>query len=110
VENKRIFYFSGLPQSIYIYAHRRASNHLALPSSLVFLQGGVARLSFTARIGRAPFHRARSASKKDGLAAPFSLFAKAWKRFVKPGAPGPLSLEALVALKMADSSAIPLRR
>ena len=26
----------------------------------------------TARIGRAPFHRARSASKKDGLAAPLS--------------------------------------
>ncbi|HMI38927.1 MAG TPA: hypothetical protein VK500_03410, partial [Nitrospiraceae bacterium] len=32
---------------------------------------GVAGLSFTARIGRAPFHRARSASKKDGLAAPY---------------------------------------
>jgi hypothetical protein len=32
---------------------------------------GAARLSFTARIGRAPFHRARSASKKDGLAAPY---------------------------------------
>jgi hypothetical protein len=31
-------------------------------------------LSFTARIGRALFHRARSASKKDGLAAPFSSF------------------------------------
>ncbi|MEK7237415.1 MAG: hypothetical protein AAB242_12370, partial [Nitrospirota bacterium] len=30
--------------------------------------------SFTARIGRAPFHRARSASKKDGLAAPLSPF------------------------------------
>jgi hypothetical protein len=29
------------------------------------------RLSFTARIGRAQFHRARSASKKDGLAAPY---------------------------------------
>jgi hypothetical protein len=27
-------------------------------------------LSFTARIGRAQFHRARSASKKDGLATP----------------------------------------
>jgi hypothetical protein len=35
---------------------------------------GVAGLSFTARIGRAPFHRARSASKKDGLAAPFLFF------------------------------------
>ena len=31
---------------------------------------GVARLSFTARIGRAQFYRARSASKKDGLATP----------------------------------------
>ena len=37
---------------------------------LSFLKG-VARPSFTARIGRAQFHRARSASKKDGLAAPF---------------------------------------
>ena len=36
---------------------------------------GVAGLSFTARIGRAPFHRARSASKKDGLAAPFRSFS-----------------------------------
>ncbi len=31
---------------------------------------GVGRLSFTARIGRAQFHRARSASKKDGLPTP----------------------------------------
>ena len=31
-------------------------------------------LSFTARIGRALTHRARSASKKDGLAAPFPSF------------------------------------
>jgi len=28
------------------------------------------------------------------------------KRFVKPGAPGPLSLEALVALKLAGRSPI----
>ena len=35
---------------------------------------GVAGLSFTARIGRAQFHRARSASKKDGPAAPFIFF------------------------------------
>ena len=34
----------------------------------------VAGLSFTACIGRAPFHRARSASKKDGLATPFPSF------------------------------------
>jgi hypothetical protein len=32
--------------------------------------GGAARLSFPARIGRALCYRARSASKKDGLAAP----------------------------------------
>ena len=35
-----------------------------------FSPKGVAGLSFTARIERAQFHRARSASKKDGLAAP----------------------------------------
>lgn len=35
---------------------------------------GVAGLSFTARIERARFHRARSASKKDGSAAPFISF------------------------------------
>ena len=35
-----------------------------------FALRGAARLSFTARIGRAPFYRARSASTKDGLAAP----------------------------------------
>ncbi len=35
---------------------------------------GAAGLSFTARIERAQFHRARSASKKDGLAAPFLSF------------------------------------
>ena len=42
---------------------------------------GVAGLSFTARIGRAPFHRARSASKKDGSAAPypFPIFATSEK-------------------------------
>ena len=31
----------------------------------------LARLAFSARIGRALSHRARSASKKDGLAAAF---------------------------------------
>ena len=35
-----------------------------------FALGGAARLSFTARIERAPYYRARSASTKDGLAAP----------------------------------------
>src|SRR5437016_11101711 len=39
-----------------------------------FALRGAARLSFTARIGRAPFYRARSASTKDGLAAPLLLF------------------------------------
>ena len=37
---------------------------------------GVAGLSFTARIERAQFHRARSASKKDGLAAPFLILLR----------------------------------
>ena len=40
---------------------------------LRFAFRGVARLSFPARIGRAPFYSARSASKKDGL-APSLLF------------------------------------
>ena len=35
-----------------------------------FTLWGADRLSFTARIGRAQFHRAPSASKKDGLSAP----------------------------------------
>jgi hypothetical protein len=35
-----------------------------------FALRGAARLSFTARIGRAPFYRARSASTKDSLAVP----------------------------------------
>jgi hypothetical protein len=74
---------------------------MPLPSSLVFPQEGVAGLSFNARIGRAPFHRARSVSKKDSLPTPSPLFAKSWKWYVKPGSPGPLSLEAPVALKMA---------
>ena len=34
----------------------------------------LARLAFSARIGRALFHRARSASKKDSLAAAFPFF------------------------------------
>src|SRR6185295_1517070 len=38
-------------------------------------QGEWLRLPFTARIERAQFHRARSASKKDGLAAPFISFS-----------------------------------
>jgi hypothetical protein len=39
-----------------------------IESVLPFLpQEEIVRLSFPARIGRAPFHRARSASKKDSL-------------------------------------------
>jgi len=38
-------------------------------STIPSLRSG--QLSFTARIERAQLHRARSASKKDGLAAPF---------------------------------------
>ena len=37
-----------------------------------FAPKGVTRLSFTARVGRAHSDRARSASKKDGLVAPYS--------------------------------------
>ena len=45
---------------------RTSNEGLLLPSLYrhTFLLKGVAGLSFTARIGRAPFHRARSASKK----------------------------------------------
>src|SRR5437870_3769922 len=43
-----------------------------------FSPKGVAGLSFTARIGRATFHRARSASKKDGLAAPYPLLCASY--------------------------------
>jgi len=42
---------------------------------LTFSPKGIARLSFTARIERAQFYRARSASKKDGLAAPDTLYS-----------------------------------
>jgi hypothetical protein len=41
---------------------------------LYFSLRGTARRSFLARIGRAPFYRARSASKKDGLAVPLLFF------------------------------------
>ena len=54
----------------------RASNEgLLLPPLYrhTFSLKGVAGLAFTARIGRAPFHRARSASKKDGLVIPYPL-------------------------------------
>ena len=43
---------------------------IALPSLLVSLKEGAARLSFTGRIEGAHSDRAASASKKDGLAAP----------------------------------------
>ena len=70
MENIGTFYFSELSQSIRTYVHRRASNHLADPSSLVSLQEGAAELSFTARIEGAHSDRAASASKKDGPVAP----------------------------------------
>jgi hypothetical protein len=38
---------------------------------LLLLEEGVVRLSFTARIERPQFHRGGSASKKDGLTAPY---------------------------------------
>ena len=41
-----------------------------------FSPKGVTRLSFTARIGRAQFHRARSASKKDGLVTPYPILLR----------------------------------
>jgi len=47
---------------------------MMLPSSLVSLQKGVARLSFIARIEGAHSDREASASKKDGLAAPLPSF------------------------------------
>jgi len=52
----------------------RASNEGLLYPFLhhhTFSPKGVSGLSFTARIGRAQPHRARSASKKDGLVAPY---------------------------------------
>ena len=56
----------------------RAPNEGLLPPYLqhhTFSPKGVAGLSFTARIGRAHSDRARSASKKDGPAAPFPSFS-----------------------------------
>ena len=44
------------------------------PCHRTFSLKRVAGLSFPARVERAQFHRARSASKKDGLAAPFISF------------------------------------
>ncbi|TKS63382.1 MAG: hypothetical protein EWM73_01511 [Nitrospira sp.] len=38
------------------------------------------------------------------------VYVKGWKPFRKPGAPGPLSLEALVVFKMAGRSPIERRR
>ena len=52
-----------------LHEHRRPSIRINIFTPSTDLKG-VARLSFTARIERARFHRARSASKKDGLAAP----------------------------------------
>jgi hypothetical protein len=68
---------SCLPRGRLVDLSLRASNEFLLLPSLqhhTFSPKGVARLSFTARIGRAQFYRARSASKKDGLTAPFTSF------------------------------------
>ena len=43
---------------------------------LLFLEEGVVRLSFTARIERAQFHRARSVSKKGHLTTPSSFLPR----------------------------------
>ena len=53
---------------------RNVLAHLPTPDERLlgfptFALRGAARLSFTARIERTPFNRARSASTKDGLAA-----------------------------------------
>jgi hypothetical protein len=53
----------------------RVSNE-GLPICYTSLKGSGQDCPSTARIGRAPFHRARSASKKDGLAAPSPLQAR----------------------------------
>ena len=73
--NVRLNLFKTLPQG-------RASNEvLVLPflQHHTFSPNGVAGLCFTAGIGRAQFHRARSASKKDGgvrLTIPATWFPK----------------------------------
>ena len=92
-ENIETFYFSRWSQSISTDAHRATPIlQKIIPNSLASLPGNSTcvgptatverghsnsphlslgewpRLSFTARIGRAQFYRARSASKKDGLA------------------------------------------
>ena len=46
------------------------------PHHYTFSPKGVVRLSFTAHIERAPLPRARSASKKDGLLAPYPTLEK----------------------------------
>ena len=70
----------GLPQGGgLVDLSLRASNEGFLLPSLrhrAFSPKGVAGLSFTARIGRAPFHRARSASTKGSLVAPASFCAR----------------------------------
>ena len=67
--NSPISLFGKRPGSVPTCARRTRPFHFS-----PLRPKGVARLSFTARIGRAQFHRARSASKKDGLATPDPLF------------------------------------
>ena len=66
------------PHATFSPAHPLARRDVPLARARAFsvlhLPKGVARLSFTARIGRALSHRTRSASKKDGLATPFPSF------------------------------------
>ena len=65
-----------LQESVLTDPQLRASNECLLFPSLHhhnFSPKGVARLSFTARIEGAHSDRAASASKKDGLAAPYPL-------------------------------------
>jgi hypothetical protein len=64
-----LFPQGGLGASNCVRQTRALYNEI-LPSLLVSLLKGAARLFFTARIDRAHSDRARSASKKDGLTAP----------------------------------------
>ena len=48
--------------------------------------------------------------EEHSLVGTWWLFAKGWKRLVKPGAPGPLLQEALVVVKRIGCRAIARRR
>ncbi len=57
-----------------LHEHRRPAAYLVSLFTPTSFNKGVARLSFTARIEGAPFHRGASASKKNGLASPLHPF------------------------------------